>query len=243
MPESPPLIFSPRRKALQGERARRLQTRPNAASYLLADIAEDVTERLAFLRHMPNRSLIIGDIAGLIEVRGMESHAAFDLESPWPVTGFDLIVAALALDTANDLPGALIHLRGALAPGGLALVTMLGAGSLPMLREIMLEADGERPAPRIHPQVDVRSGAQLLQRAGFSDPVTDSRGLDVRYRSLSSLVGDLRAQSLGNALHQRGPALGRNAYKRALNSFSARADSAGRVTEHFELLTLSGWRR
>ena len=49
-----------------------------------------------------------------------------------------------------------------------------------MLRAVMLAADGERPAARMHPMVDVRSGAQLLQRCGYADPVANTRGLDVR---------------------------------------------------------------
>jgi SAM-dependent methyltransferase len=165
------------------------------------------------------------------------------LDQPWSAPGFDLIVAALALDTVNDLPGALVHARQALAPGGLLLVTLLGAGSLPALRAIMLAADGDRPSPRLHPQVDVRAGAQLLQRAGLADPVADSRSLVVRFSSFSRLVGDLRAQGLSSALVQAGPPLTRVAYRRALAAFADRAGPDGKVTERFELLTLSGWRR
>lgn len=224
-----------------------LQSRPGAARYLFDDVAEDVAERVAFLCHDPGKTLILGDYPRAIAFPGaagtIRPDVAFSLEHPWPTRGFDTIVAAFALDTVNDLPGAFIHVRNALAPGGLAIVTMLGAGSLPALRQIMLAADGDRPAPRIHPQVDVRSGAQLLQRAGFSDPVADSRGLDVRFGSFASLVWDLRAQGLGNALDRRGPPLGKAAVARARAAFTDLADDAGRVTEHFELLTLSGWRR
>jgi hypothetical protein len=46
----------------------------------------------------------------------------------------------------------------------------------------------------MHPAVDVRSGAQLLQRVGLGNPVADARGLDVRFGSLRALVADLRAQ-------------------------------------------------
>ena len=91
------------------------------------------------------------------------------------------------------------------------IASFIGAGSLPALRAAMLVADGDRPAPRLHPQVDVRAGGQLLQRAGFADPVVDSRGLDVRFSSLERLVGDLRAQGLGNVLARSGPPLGKAA--------------------------------
>jgi hypothetical protein len=106
----------------------------------------------------------------------------------------------------------------------------------------MLAADGDRPAPRIHPQVDVRAGGQLLQRTGFADPVVDSRTLDVSFRSLDGLVADLRAMGLSNVLARSGPPLGKAARERARDAFAA-AGSDGRTTERFEILTLSGWRR
>ncbi len=125
-------------------------------------------------------------------------------------------------------------MRGALAPGGLALASMVGAGSLDALREAMLAADGDRPAPRLHPMIDVRAGAQLLQRAGWADPVVDTRSLTVRFSSLASLIADLRAQALGNCLARPGPPL-----SRAQAAMAAETFGQGRV-ETFEILTLTG---
>jgi SAM-dependent methyltransferase len=233
-----------------------LQTSEGAARWLAEDRVEDVLDRLSFLRHSPGKALVIGDEGGLLapalaaqgvevtlaDVSPRDGVLALNEEAPYPVKGFDLIVSLGTLDTVNDLPGALIHLRHALAPGGLALISMMAAGSLPVLRSIMLEADGERPAARLHPAVDVRSGAQLLQRVGLANPVADARGLDVRFGSLSALVSDLRAQGLGAVLADAAPALGKAALARAQAGFAQAADAQGRVTEHFEILTLSGWR-
>ena len=152
----------------------------------------------------------------------------------------DFVASVATLDTVNDLPGALIHMRRALAPSGRAIASFVGAGSLPVLRRIMLAADGERPAARVHPMVDVRAGAQLLQRAGWADPVADGRTLSVAYRSLERLVADLRAQGLGNVLASRAPGLGKVGLERAREAFAAEADEQGRVVETFEILTLSG---
>ena len=242
---TPPRIFSPRRRLAQRRRALRLQLRPDAARYLIDDMVDDVTERLGFLRHAPRRVLAIGDLGALgmalagpeTEVTGTDPAAGLDLEAPYPFAGFDTVVSLNVLDTANDLPGALIHLRNALAPGGLAVASFIGAGSLQGLRAAMLEADGDRPAPRMHPMVDVRAGGQLLQRAGWADPVVDSRSLSVRYSSLDSLVADLRAQGLSNCLANPGPALNRRQASIATEQFGT-----GRV-ETFEILTLTGFRR
>jgi len=225
-----------------------LQKRPDAPRYLMADMVEDVLDRLSFLRVEPRRALVIGDWTGILAAGlgpgtvEVEPANGFDEEHPYPEGGFDLIASLGTLDTVNDLPGALIHLRAALAPGGLMIASFLGAGSLPALRGVMLAADGDRPAPRIHPQVDVRAGGQLLQRAGLADPVIDHRPLDVSFRSLDRLVGDLRAQGLSNVLVRSGPPLGKAALARAREAFAA-AGQDGRTTERFEILTLSGWKR
>lgn len=243
---APPLIFSPARRLAVRRRALALQARPGAARYLVADMAEDLLERLAFLRHEPRRVLLIGmvpaDLIASLSARGaevtqVEPATDFAEEQPFPGHGFDLIASFGTLDTVNDLPGALIHIRNALAPGGLAIASFVGAGSLPALRAAMLAADGDRPAPRLHPTVDVRAGGQLLQRAGWADPVVDSRPLAVRFSSLKSLLADLRTQALTNVLSQSGPILTRKQYSIVNERFGV-----GTV-ERFEILTLSGWRR
>lgn len=242
----PPMIFAPARRLAARRRMLTLQARPEAPRYVIEDMIEDVIERLAFLRHAPASALVIGDwtrsLAAALEAQGAAAAQAepsdgFAEEQPFPCGPFDFIASLGTLDTVNDLPGALIHLRNALAPGGLMIASFIGAGSLPTVRAAMLVADGDRPAPRIHPQVDVRAGGQLLQRAGFADPVVDSRSLDVRFRSLAALVADLRAQGLGNVLAKSGPPLGKAARQRAREAFG------GPTLESFEILTLSGWRK
>jgi SAM-dependent methyltransferase len=238
-----PQIFAPKRRLALRRRALALQQRPGAARYLLDDMIEDVTERLSFLRHSPQRALVIGDWSGtLARQLGPATVSAdpadgFAEEQPYPEGGFDFIASLGTLDTVNDLPGALIHIRNALAPGGLAIASFVGAGSLPALRAAMLAADGDRPAPRLHPAVDVRAGGQLLQRAGWAEPVVDGRALEVRFSSLESLLGDLRAQGLSNVLQRPGPALNRIQYSIVKEQFGCG------TLESFEILTLSGWRR
>lgn len=251
----PPMIFSPQRRIALRRRMRALQRRADAARFVIDDMVDDVLDRLAFLRHAPRRALVVGDFTGALAAALSAQGVAVTRADPAPgadeaaieesqplefAQGFDLIVSLGTLDTVNDLPGALIHLRHALAPGGLAIIAIPGAGSLPMLRRIMLAADGDRPAPRLHPQIDVRAGGQLLQRAGFADPVVDSHSVTVRYRTLDRLVGDLRAQALSACLVRGGAPLGKAALARAQAAFAASAVEGG-VTETFEILTLSGW--
>ncbi|WP_421838697.1 methyltransferase domain-containing protein [Novosphingobium sp.] len=255
-PQKPPTIFSPTRRRSQRQRMRALQCRPDAAHYLAEDMAEDVLDRLDFLRHEPKRALLVGDISGMLAkalaARGcavvradpapLAGELPLDEEQPWPgEASFDLIAHLGTLGTVNDLPGALVHIRRALAPNGLAIMSWCGAGSVPALRDVMVAADGARAAARIHPQVDVRAGGDLLQRCGFAEPMSDSRMLDVRYASFARLLEDLRAQGLSSCLARPGPVLGKAGLARAQDAFAAAADADGRVTERFAILTLSGW--
>ncbi len=228
-----------------------LQQRADAPRYLIQDYAEDMLDRLSFLRFEPRRALVVGDWEGTlsaalgtagVDVTQVEPACGFDEERPLTEGGFDLVASLGTLDTVNDLPGALIHIRAALTPGGMMIASFPSAGSLPVLRAAMFQADGDRPAPRVHPMVDVRAGGQLLQRTGFADPVIDSRPLDVGFRSFAGLIADLRAQGLGNVLADPGPPLGKAALARARRAFEDAGEN-GRTVERFEILTLSGWRR
>lgn len=249
--KAPPRIFSPARRLAARRRALAAQQLADAPHYLHDDMVEDVLDRLAFLRFEPKRALVVGDWTGAlagalaaqgVEVTQVEPAEGFDEESPYPFEGFDLIASLGTLDTVNDLPGALVHIRKALAPGGMMIASFVSAGSLPVLRDVMLAADGDRPAARVHPMVDVRAGGQLLQRTLFADPVIDQRTLQVGFRSLERLVGDIRAQAIGGVLADAPPVLGKTALSRAREAFAAAGDN-GRTVEKFEILTLSGWKK
>ena len=172
------------------------------------------------------------EIAG--GMQGEEDHPHF------PDASFDLIVSAGVLDSVNDVPGALALARRALRPDGLFLGAFLGAGTLATLRACMMEAESDRPAARFHPQIDVRAGGDLLSRAGFALPVSDTETLTVRYASIFGLFRDLRGMAATNLLPGT-PPLSRATLARAAAAFAARADSGGRTPERFEIVYLTGW--
>jgi hypothetical protein len=222
---------------------------PGAARFILDDMVEDTLERLAFLRHAPARALVLGEPTGAFAAALRAQGAAvetdpdgLDLEAPYPANGFDLAAVIGLFDAVNDLPGALIHLRGAVAPGGLVIAHFVGGQSLRALRAAMLAAEPERPAARLHPLVDPRAAPGLLQRAGWKDPVVDTHTLTVRYGNLDRLVADLRDQALSNALARPAAPLGKAALARARAAFAARADADGKTRETFEIVTLTARR-
>ncbi|WP_427968930.1 methyltransferase domain-containing protein [Altererythrobacter sp.] len=243
-----PRIFSVPRRANRLARSLTLARGKSPARWLFEEMEQDCIERLEFMRFEPARALLAGPassaLGSVLSDRGAEVSliAQYDEEKPIVDAPFDLIVSLARLDTVNDLPGALLHTRMALNEGGLFIGQMVGAGSLPMLRQLMLAADAERPAARIHPQVDNRAATALLERAGFARQVVDSQSLNVSYRSLDRLVADLREQGLTNVLADPPPPLGKAGLARARDAFDALKDSEGRVNETFEILTLTGWR-
>lgn len=243
-----PQIFDTRRREQRLERAIARQGQSGAAHWLCDAMAEDVIERLDFVRFAGQRALVAGlggqAVGTHFEQRGVAASTALrlDVERPLPDGPFDAIVSVGELDTVNDLPGALIHLRHALAPGGLLLATVVGAGSLPALRNAMLAADGDRPAARIHPQIDNRAASALLQRAGFARQVVDHYPLVARYGSLERLVADLRDQGLTSVLADRAPTLSKSGLARAREAFAERAEPDGKTSERFEVLTLTAWK-
>ena len=178
--------------------------------------------------------------AGLRFARAAGGVQADEDRLPFADASFDLVVSAGVLDQLDDLPGALALVRRVLRPDGLFLGAMVGGGSLPRLRAAWRAADGERPAARLHPQVDVRSAGDLLIRAGFALPVADVESLDVGYPSLGRLIDDLRGMAASNLLRARVSATHAK-LAAAARAFAAQADPDGRVRERFQLIYLTGW--
>lgn len=256
---SPPEPFDRARRRARRDRA---QTRIAAHGFLIDHMAEELLGRLEGVDRRFTRALLVGahgptiaalrakEIAVVVAETGHgAAKAAGGIQCdedrlPFADASFDLIVSVGVLDSVNDLPGALLLARRVLRPDGLFLAAFAGAGSLPRLRAAMLQADlaGDRGvAPRIHPQIDVRSAGDLLARAGFALPVADGDALEARYRDLVGLLADLRFGAQGGVLAGPRPPLGRMQAAAAHGAFLGEADADGRVTERFELVYLIGW--
>jgi NADH dehydrogenase [ubiquinone] 1 alpha subcomplex assembly factor 5 len=210
-------------------------------------MADELSDRLAYVTREFENILILGPVAAvsdriLRQRAGTVTKAPLQNEEilPFAAKSYDLILSAGTLDSVNDLPGALIQIRHALKPDGLFLGTLYGAGSLQMLKQAMMRADGDQVRAHIHPQIDLRAASDLLMRAGFALPVADMDKVQVRYSNWRSLVRDVRAAGAGNAM--AGPRGFNRALPAALDqAWQILADADGRVSESFHFLQLSGW--
>jgi SAM-dependent methyltransferase len=161
---------------------------------------------------------------------------------PFAPESFDLIVASLSLHWVNDLPGALIQIRRALAPDGLFLASLPGLGTLQPLRQALAEAETALRgglSPRVSPFPELRDAAGLLQRAGFALPVADAEEVGLAYRTPLALLADLRAAGEANAVLARDP----RTPPRALFPMAAAALPAAEdgIRPGLRLLMLTGW--
>lgn len=227
-----------------------------AAAEALLDRLDDTTRRFSRALDIGGR----GVVASLLRARGVETVVSIDLSGPMarhaggqPVVAdeewlpfapgsFDLVVANLSLHWVNDLPGALLQIRHAMAPDGLFLASLPALGTLQTLREALAEAETalrDGLSPRISPFPELRDGAALLQRAGFAMPVADRDRLDLQYRNPMALIADLRAAGESNAVLARDNRIPPRAlFPMALAALPLRD---GVVAMPLELLTLTGW--
>ena len=158
----------------------------------------------------------------------------------------DCIIAPLGLEGINDLTGTLIQLRRALKPDGLFLAAVFGGDTLGGLRHGWLTAEEQvtgGATPRVVPFGHIRDLGNLLQRAGFGLPVADADRLQVRYGDGLSLMREVKAMGLSNALEQRS----RTPVTRSLLAAACAAcealsgDRDGRLSAIFEIVYLTAW--
>jgi SAM-dependent methyltransferase len=252
----PPVLFDPSRRTARLRRAR-----PADADFLLRRAAEDAVESVgailrpfeqvvdvsaspgAFARALAADPVTAARVGPVQAVPAAADPGA----APLPVEpgSQDLIVSLLGLHWANDLPGALSHIRRALKPDGLFLGALFGAGTLKELRGALTEAELEvrgGAQARVSPFADGHDGAGLVQRAGFALPVSDVDRITVRYDNMFALIRDLRAMGETSALAGPTRPLTRAIAARAADIYAGRhAASDGRIPATFEIIRLAGW--
>jgi SAM-dependent methyltransferase len=270
-------MTAPDRAALLFDRALLGRHRARAArhladhDFLLRHVADDLRERLSFVKRSFPLAVDLGAATGVLGDRiaelpsvgtvvHVEANAALaahpsrpavraDEEAlPFADGSLDLVVSGLALHLVNDLPGTLVQIRRALKPDGLLLAAMLGGRTLHQLRSALVQAEADvtgGASPRVAPFADVRALGALLQRAGFALPVVDADELTVSYAGPLELMAELRAMGGANALvaRSRRP-LRRDVLGRAIEIYrqiAGEVGGTGRVIASFEVVTLTAW--
>ncbi len=254
------LVFD---RALVRRRRDRAARTVAAVAPILEGCADRLLDRLDDTTRRFSRALDLGGrgvVAPRLAARGIPFVVSADLSAamvrdagglpvvadeeflPFAPCSFDLIVASTSLHWVNDLPGALIQIRRALAPDGLFLASLPALGTLQSLREALARAEAALRggiSPRISPFPELRDGAGLLQRAGFALPVADIETVRIAYRSPLALLADLRAAGEANAVR----AADRRIPPRALlpMAVSSLQEGPEGIDPQLRLMVLTGW--
>jgi len=263
-----PSLFDRELIARRIDRAWRGSGGRQGADFLLKRASDELAERLSLVKRSfslaldlatpgPHGALALlkSGVGGVVRVaptlsslgEGPFVGVVGDLErQPLAEGRFDLAVSLLALQFANDLPGALIELRRRLKPDGLLVAALAGGETLTELRQSLTIAESETTggaSPRVAPFVDVRTLGALAQRAGLALPVVDLDRAIARYPDMLALMRDLRAAGATNALNARSRRpLRRDILRRAGEVYGERfADADGRLRATFDTLWLAAW--
>lgn len=251
-------IFDYELRALRRDRACRI----GAELFLHERAFEDCLERLALIHRRFNAALLIGcpdpgwrsrvapfaQSVEIVDPGPMFAKAAGGSridEDRWdpPAGALDLCLSIGSFDTVNDLPRALQSVRRSLAEDSLLIGAIAGGNSLPQLRRAMHFADQAAGAssPHVHPRVEAASLAPLLTACGFVMPVVDVDRIQVSYKSLDGLVGDLRRMGATNILNSRSRLqMSHQARAAAQTAFRLAGDGL-RTVETFEILHFAAW--
>jgi len=192
----------------------------DAAAGLQNEIGDRLIERLDYIRLQPARILDLGAGTGAFSaallrryrkadvialdiaenmLQRMQSRGGWfrrprcvcaDGESlPFADNSFELIFSNLMLQWCIDLESALVELRRVLAPGGLLMFTTFGPDTLMELRASWEAVDGYT---HVNAFIDMHDVGDALVKTRWAEPVMDAERITVTYRTLRTLMDDLK---------------------------------------------------
>ncbi len=252
MESSAPILFdSAARRKHVARRAARLADHDflwQESAAMIGESLDAITHRLPTIVELnprtPHLTHLLTSREGTHEVRTLEIQSeTLGLADD----SVDAIISNLSLHTINDLPGIFVQARRALKPDGLFLATLPGAETLGELRQVLAQTEialSGGVSPRVAPFIEVREAGNLLSRAGFALPVTDSTTLPVTYSTLFALMDDLRGAGEANMLTDRRKNFTPRAFfVQAAERYAAQHnDGEGRILATAEIITLTAWK-
>jgi hypothetical protein len=244
--------------------AQHFERRREADDFVTKLALEDLATRLITVTRSFEAALILAPDARELPVMGRSANGVIRFERAatvlasegaplvdpealvLPRNDYDLIVSIFDLTVVNDVVGFLARVRQHLRPDGLFMAVAIGGASLTELREAWLTAEAEISGgvfARVAPFIPLADAGGLLQRAGFTLPVTDVDTHTVRYAHPLKLMAELKALGAQNPLAERpGRPVTRRLLQAATEAYGALAlDADTRVRATLELIWMSGW--
>lgn len=230
-------------------------------NFLYVEVANKIADALQFLNRDFGLALEIGARDGYLakQIKAQKIITS-DISGAWGVdivaddeflpfksNSFDLVVSNLNLHFINQVPQFLLQVKDILKPDGVFIASFFGEENLSQLAHSLYVAENEiygGVSPRMSPTIDVKTAANLLQKAGFKNPISDFEKIEVDYSNPLNLLKDLKMMGQGNILCERSKKF---ISKRFLNSLSKNFQQLyglenGGVKAVFEIVTVIGWK-
>lgn len=153
-----------------GEVAAELAKRYPAATVYAVDQSSEM------LNHVPQQS----------NLKTLQEDAA---KLSLPDHSVDLLCANFLLPWVDNIGDCLREWRRVLAPHGLLMLSLLGAGTLPQLQNVL----SREQLPHL---LDMHDLGDAIVGAGFADPVLDSARNPVRYRDIERMQSEWHASGI-----------------------------------------------
>lgn len=215
-------------------------------NFLHHEIANRIAENIAFLNRQFTSVLEIGPMDDYLKKTiGISSyHCCSDEESlPDSSESFDLILSNLNFHFINQIPRFLLQIKKLLKPDGIFIASFFGEENLHELAHVLYETENEiygGISPRMPPTIDVKTAANLLQKAGFRDPTSEFDKIEVEYSDPLNLLKDLKMMGQSNVLKKR-------SRRFMTKNFLAKiAQNYQKIYPEkiatFEIITITGWK-
>lgn len=151
----------------------------------------------------------------------------------------DLIFCNLLLPWCNDPMLVLAECRRVLRPGGLFNFATLGPDTLYEMREAWAAVD---QASHVHRFADMHNVGDAVVAAGMAETVLDLEYITLCYRSVNSIMRELKACGAHNSTAGRSRGLTGRARLQALNeAYEQFRDSDGRLPVSCEVIYGQAW--
>ncbi len=256
------IIFD--RKLLQQNRKRALNNF-DEHSFLHHEIANRIAENVEYLNREFNSVLEIGAmddyllkkvVSCSLLVDGKKTSNSITNNEPKTIPdsevlnlqpeSFDLILSNLNFHFINQIPQFLVQVKEALKPGGVFIASFFGEENLAELAHSIHEAEMDiygGVSPRMAPTIDVKTAANLLQKAGFENPISDFDKIEVDYSNPKNLLKDLKMMGQGNILTKRSRKFcTKTLLNKILENYQKLYASKDGVKATFEIVTVTGWK-
>jgi NADH dehydrogenase [ubiquinone] 1 alpha subcomplex assembly factor 5 len=163
----------------------------------------------------------------------------------YPKDSFDLVISNLDFHYINDIPQYLIEIKNILKPGGIFIASFFGEENLSELAHVLHLTENEiygGISPKMPPTIDVKTAANLLQKAGFQNPISDFERIEVEYSDPLNLLKDLKAMGQGNVMLQRSRRFFTRGFLNKISKNYRRLyqNNNGKILATFEIVTICG---